>query len=136
MVRRLQCFPNNTAGCDNALRTQMARFLSCFEGGLISEGQCPGNARTCMAVANLTDYYGDVMACYNDDDAVAAASRAMNYTCSAQKPKSWPTVIIDDVLMCEDDSCFMPLLPYLCKAYKSEPKPRSCQELAAADRLF
>ncbi len=29
--------------------------------------------------------------------------------------KSWPTVLINNVLTCEDDSCFIPLLPKLCQ---------------------
>ncbi len=31
------------------------------------------------------------------------------------QPDSWPTVVVNNELLCEDDSCFIPLLPPLCK---------------------
>jgi hypothetical protein len=113
MVAQLQCFPGS-AVCDNALRTKMAAFLKCLEGSFISEGQCPGDPKTCMGVANLTAYYPAIATCYNTPAAAQKASQAMNATCTAENPKSWPHVRINNKLMCEDDSCFMPLLPFLC----------------------
>lgn len=55
------------------------------------------------------------------------AATAMDKACSAMgvmlswgthltaQIKSWPTVLINNVLTCEDDSCFIPLLPFVCK---------------------
>lgn len=131
MVSQFQCFLDSPS-CNNTLRHQMANFLSCFEGGDINEGQCPGVAETCMATAGLSQYYPTIMSCYNDEVAVQKASEAMNATCTKENPQSWPHVRINGKLMCEDDSCFMPLLPKLCAAYKSTPKPNSCLKLEAA----
>ena len=113
MVSQLQCLPGSTT-CPPELSAKMAHFLGCLEGGLISEGQCPGSPQACAATANLTDYYPAISACYNSPHAAKKASLFMNQTCTAEAPKSWPHVRINGVLMCEDDSCFMPLLPYLC----------------------
>lgn len=129
MVSQLQCFPGSTV-CDNVLRTKMAVFIQCLEGKLIEDGECPGDPKSCMTTANLTAYYPAISNCYNTPALVQKASLAMNVTCTAENPQSWPHVRVNGKLLCEDDSCFMPLLPVLCDAYTSTPKPPSCQKLA------
>jgi len=126
MVQQLQCFPNNTA-CNATLRLQMANFLSCFEGSTISEGQCPGNAQKCAASSGLGSLYPVIMQCVNNNTSMKAAAAAMDKVCTAEKVQSWPHVRIDGKLTCPDDPCMMPLLPKLCAAYKSKPKPASCR---------
>ena len=52
MVQEIQCF--NTTACNftmqyarargSDLRHKLSKFLQCFEGGVIAEGKCPGDA--------------------------------------------------------------------------------------------
>lgn len=127
---KLQCFENSTS-CDFDTRRKLANFLSCFEGQTIDEGHCPGKADECMKKADLYDkYYTAVNACFNNPIAVKSASRAMNESCTVAQVQWWPYVHVNGKLLCSDDSCMMPLLPVLCKAYQGSPKPASCQQLA------
>lgn len=131
LVQKLQCFDETS--CSFATQLALSKFLFCFEGGLIAEGQCPGNASKCMTYAGLGAMYDDVNACVNDPTRMAQAAHAMESRCTAEKPPSWPDVHINGVRTCEDDSCFIPLLPKLCAAYKGSPKPNSCLKLAGLD---
>jgi len=125
MVDLLQCFPNSTT-CNATTQLQMSKFLSCFEGGSISEGQCPGNANTCSKKAGMANLYPAIMQCVNNVTSVKAAAAKMDKVCTAEAVQSWPHVRINGKLTCPDDSCMMPLLPFLCDAYQSRPKPASC----------
>lgn len=127
LVHKLQCFQNTDCSFDTM--HNLSKFLFCFEGGVIAEGQCPGNATKCMAYAGMGDMYNDVAACVADPTQMKEAATAIESACNAEHPPSWPNVRINGVRTCEDDSCFIPLLPVLCKAYKGSPKPRSCQRL-------
>lgn len=133
MVAKLQCFPGSTV-CPFDTQRRMAKFLSCFEGASISEGECPGNAQTCATAAGLDQYYTAIQACTTNAIAMKNAAANMTAACKAQNPSSWPTVLINGVLTCPDDPCMMPLLPKLCKAYRSTPKPASCQALEKAEQ--
>lgn len=127
MVDQLQCFPNSTT-CNATTRLKLGNFLSCFEGGSISEGQCPGNAKNCLTKAGMPELYPTVMACVNNVTSVKAAAAKMDKTCTAESVTSWPHVRINGVLTCPDDPCMMPLLPKLCDAYTSRPVPASCSK--------
>lgn len=129
LVQQLQCF--NTSSCSFTAQYKLAKFLYCFEGSVISEGQCSSDALNCTKFAGIDDIFPAVQACVKDPTQMAHAASAMDGACARMKIKSWPTVLINNVLTCEDDSCFIPLLPKLCDAYTSTPKPRSCQKLLA-----
>eukprot|EP00053_Salpingoeca_punica_P005060 m.52429 g.52429 ORF g.52429 m.52429 type:complete len:132 (+) comp13073_c0_seq1:312-707(+) len=128
MVHQLQCFPNSTT-CTPQTRLKMAQFLSCFEGQKIEEKECNAPIQPCITKAGLQDEWPLIEKCFNTTSIMSEASAAMNATCNAENPKWWPYVIVDGSLLCGDDSCMMPLLPPLCKAYKGFPKPKSCQKL-------
>jgi len=132
MVQKFQCFRDPSTACDADLRLSMSKFLNCFEGTVIDEGHCEHtNASSCADTAGWdAAVYTDIMSCVSDKVRMAQAAAAMDKVCSAKSPKSWPTVVINDKDLCEDDSCFMPLLPVLCKNYKSSPKPKSCARFA------
>eukprot|EP00047_Mylnosiga_fluctuans_P002988 m.226878 g.226878 ORF g.226878 m.226878 type:complete len:134 (-) comp11497_c0_seq1:178-579(-) len=130
MVQQFQCFQNlTTTPCNPQLRLQMSKFLYCFEGQKISEGHCDADVKNCTDFAGLTQYYDAITTCVSDPTQMAKAASAMDKACAARKPDSWPTVVVNNQLLCEDDSCFIPLLPPLCLAYKGTPKPKSCQTL-------
>lgn len=133
LVQKLQCFDQTS--CPFQAQFNLSKFLFCFEGGIIAEGQCPGNASKCMAYAGMGDLYDEVNACVNDPTKMASAASAMEALCTAEHPPSWPDVHINGKRTCEDDSCFIPLLPKLCDAYKSSPKPKSCQQLESHARI-
>jgi hypothetical protein len=128
MVQQFQCFPNNTK-CNTDLRLKLSQFLSCFEGSHIEEDVCNADALTCLKQASLDSQYDTIMSCYNNTTQVRAAGTAMEALCKQANPQWWPYVFVNGKLLCGDDSCMMPLLPQLCKAYKSTPKPKSCQAL-------
>lgn len=127
LVHKLQCFYNTSCPFDSMHK--LSKFLFCFEGSVIAEGQCPGNASKCMTYAGMGSLYNEIAACVQDPAQMQVAASAMEGRCTAEKVPSWPDVHINGVRTCEDDSCFIPLLPYLCQAYKSTPKPKSCQRL-------
>lgn len=127
MVQEFGCLHNSTA-CDMNLRAKMAKFLHCFEGQVIKEETCDADAEQCFSIANLDARFPAVDACVKDDKKSAAASDTMAAICTKQKPNGWPTVVVDGVTLCGDDSCFMPLLKPLCAAYKGTPKPNSCKK--------
>lgn len=125
MVQEIQCF--NTTACNFTMQHKLSKFLQCFEGGVIAEGKCPGDALNCSKYAGLDQIFPAAEACTKDAAAMRKAASAMDSVCSSMKIKSWPTVLINNVLTCEDDSCFIPLLPKLCQVYRSRPLPKSCQ---------
>lgn len=85
-MKELGCFPNN-ASCDFDLRLKMGKFLHCFEGGTISEGQCPASTINCTSVAGLESRYAAIQACYVNAEKAKAASDFMNATCTAENPQ-------------------------------------------------
>jgi len=88
-----------------------------------------------MEYAGMPDLFEDVNACVYDPARMKVAASAMEARCTAEKPPSWPDVHINGVRTCEDDSCFIPLLPKLCQAYKGSPKPKSCLALLEEEGL-
>jgi len=133
LVQKLQCFDNTQ--CNFTTQYNLSKFLFCLEGGQISEGQCPGSPSSCMKFAGMDGLFNDTNACVNTPARMASAASDMEAACKAENPPSWPTVKINGVRTCEDDSCFIPLLPKLCAAYKGSPKPKSCQAFAHEERL-
>lgn len=134
MVNQFNCFENSTT-CDTTLRLKMARFLSCYEGSHVEEEVCPADTKGCMIQADLMDRYDEINFCFNTTESVKKAAARMDAACTAEKVTWWPHVRVNNVLLCGDDSCMMPLLPKLCDAYRSHPKPKSCQHLAKEAEL-
>jgi hypothetical protein len=61
---------------------------------------------------------------------VSAAAEVLDVACAAQNVEFWPHVMINGAQAgganCTQDSCVIPVLPVLCKAYTGAIKPKSC----------
>ncbi len=86
---------------------KMGKFLHCFEGQKIEEDVCDADFKECLDIANLGDRYAAIEACVNDDTRVKAAGALMAAACKQRNPQWWPYVLVNDVLLCGDDSCMM-----------------------------
>lgn len=135
-MANLGCSDNSTA-CDYETRLKLGKFLGCFEGGHIEEGHCPQDPKNCSDFAGLDGHYDEIMACFNNDTQVSTAADKLAAECTAQNITGWPHVLVNGEQAggrgCNTDSCVIPILPVLCKAYIGTPKPKSCELLEAGE---
>ena len=102
----------------------------------MEEDHCPQDPKNCTEAAGLGALFPAMHRCFNNDTAVKAASERIDAICTAHPHEFWPYVRVNDADVlgpdgkpCMQDSCVIPILPVLCKAYKGSPKPKSCQLL-------
>lgn len=134
LVNELGCFDGGSAitkpSCDFDTRLKLGRFVGCFEGGHVEEDHCTQDPKNCSAAAGLMDHYGAIDACFKNATAVSAAAAVLDEACAAQNIEFWPHVMVNGEQAggkdCEQDSCVIPILPVLCKAYTGATKPKSC----------
>lgn len=125
--------------CGFDTRLKLAKFVGCFEGGgKIEEDVCNNDGKKCIDEAGLATQYKAIEACWGNGTATTAASAPIDKACAAQqaavKPPHeffWPHVQINGKQAggedCVQDSCVIPILPVLCKAYAGATTPKSCK---------
>eukprot|EP00729_Bicosta_minor_P004205 gene4205-8290_t len=138
LVHELGCFTNATeAECSFDTRLKLGKFVGCFEGGHVEEDHCPQDPKNCTSAAGLTEHFDAIQACYSNATAVTAAAKYLEDTCAEQNIEFWPHVMVDGAPSggqgCMEDSCVIPILPHLCKAYTGNPKPKSCSVAGAGE---
>lgn len=133
IVSHLGC--TDESPCTMDTRAKLAKFLGCFEGGHISENHCPQDPKNCTVYAGLGAEYEAINHCFSNATQVTAAGKPIDATCAAENIDFWPHVKVNGVKAggpnCDQDSCVIPILPVLCRAYSGAAKPKTCQMLAA-----
>lgn len=129
LVSHLNCFDDTNCTFENRLK--LSKFLGCFEGGHIEEDTCPQDPKNCTDFAGID--YEPIEACFKNESAVKAAGAPIDEACTKEDPAFWPHVKVNGEQAggpgCDQDSCVIPILPVLCKAYAGSPKPKSCTML-------